>query len=130
MTQKRVIVKKILMLGKTEDKRKRRCQRIRWLDSITDSKDMNLRKLRKLYVIYCIRIPYIYINCMCTPVIYCMTIPVFICLPIHGYLHCSLGTLSNVLWGLPGGTVVKNLPANAGDARDTGSILDLEDPLE
>ena len=25
--------------------------------------------------------------------------------------------------GFPGGTVVKNLPANAGDARDTGSIL-------
>ena len=24
--------------------------------------------------------------------------------------------------GLPGGTVVKNLPANAGDARDTGLI--------
>ena len=24
--------------------------------------------------------------------------------------------------GFPGGTVVKNLPANAGDARDTGSI--------
>ena len=25
--------------------------------------------------------------------------------------------------GLPGGAVVKNLPANAGDSRDTGSIL-------
>ena len=25
-------------------------------------------------------------------------------------------------WGFPGGTVVKNLPANAGDVRDTGSI--------
>ena len=24
--------------------------------------------------------------------------------------------------GFPGGTVVKNLPANAGDVRDTGSI--------
>ena len=28
--------------------------------------------------------------------------------------------------GLPGGAVVKNLPANAGDSRDTGSILGLE----
>ena len=27
--------------------------------------------------------------------------------------------------GFPGGTVVKNLPANAGDARDTGSISGL-----
>ena len=26
------------------------------------------------------------------------------------------------VWGLPGGAVVKNLPANTGDARDTGSI--------
>ena len=29
-----------------------------------------------------------------------------------------------------GGTVVKNLPANAEDARDTGSISSREDPLE
>ena len=33
------------MLGKTEGKRRRRQQRIRWLDSITDSLDMNLNKL-------------------------------------------------------------------------------------
>ena len=25
-------------------------------------------------------------------------------------------------WGFPGGTVVNNLPANAGDARDPGSM--------
>ena len=25
-------------------------------------------------------------------------------------------------WGFPGGSVVKNLPANSGDARDTGLI--------
>ena len=29
-----------------------------------------------------------------------------------------------------GDSVVKNLPANAGDARDAGSILGQEDPLE
>ena len=35
-----------MMLGKTEDKRRRRQQRMRWLvDSITDSMDMNLKKL-------------------------------------------------------------------------------------
>ena len=28
----------------------------------------------------------------------------------------------NIKGGFPGGTVVKNLPANAGDTRDTGSI--------
>ena len=30
--------------------------------------------------------------------------------------------LSNLRKGLPGGRVIKNPPANAGDARDTGSI--------
>ena len=28
----------------------------------------------------------------------------------------------NELWGFPGGSAVKNLPANVGDTRDTGSI--------
>ena len=37
--------KKTLMLGKNEGKRRSGQQRMRWLDSITDSMDMNLRKL-------------------------------------------------------------------------------------
>ena len=36
---------KTLILGKIEGKRKRRWQGIKWLDSITDSMDMNLSKL-------------------------------------------------------------------------------------
>ena len=36
---------KTLMLGKTEDGRRRRQPRMRWLDGITDSEDMRLSKL-------------------------------------------------------------------------------------
>ena len=36
---------KTLMLGKIEGRRRRGQQRMRWLDSISDSVDMNLRKL-------------------------------------------------------------------------------------
>ena len=38
-------LEKTLMLGKIEDRRKRGCQRIRWLDSTTDAKNMNLSRL-------------------------------------------------------------------------------------
>ena len=38
---------KALMLGKTEGRRRRGQQGVRWLDGITDSKYMSLSKLRK-----------------------------------------------------------------------------------
>ena len=36
------------MLGKIEDRRKRGCQRMRWLDGIINAMDMNLGKFREV----------------------------------------------------------------------------------
>ena len=37
-----------MMLGKIEGRRRRECQRMRWLDGITDARNKNLGKFREM----------------------------------------------------------------------------------
>ena len=48
LLQKTNSLEKTLMLGKIKGKRRRGQQKMRWLDSITDSVDMNLSKSREI----------------------------------------------------------------------------------
>ena len=48
LVQRADSLEKTLMLGKIEGKRRRRWQKMRWLDSFIDSMDMNLSKLQEI----------------------------------------------------------------------------------
>ena len=47
LVQRADSLEKTLMLGKIEGRRRRGCQRMRWLDGITDVLDMNLGELQE-----------------------------------------------------------------------------------
>ena len=48
LMQRANLLEKSLMLGKAGGTRRRECQRVTWLDGITDAEDMNLGKFGEM----------------------------------------------------------------------------------
>jgi len=95
-----------LMLGKIDGRQSRGRQRMRWLDGITNSMDMNLSKLQEIVKDRMVR-DIFWLQEMVR------------CAAVNGVTnsqtwHINWTTYTH-WWGFPGNSVIKNLPANAGD---------------
>ena len=98
-------LEKTLSLEKIEGNRRRRQQKMRWLDSITDSTGISLRKFQET-----VKDRGVWRAA------------------VHGVTKsqtCTITTTDST-WSFPGVPEVKNLPGHAGDAGDGSSVPGLE----
>ena len=99
-------------MRKMEGKRRRGWQRMRWLlDSVTDSMDMNLSKLGEIVEDWGVGKAIVHWVAKSQTWLSNWTMN-----------NIALVNHISVPWDFPGGSVVKNPSANAGDAGDMGSI--------